>query len=520
MERIISVDALKKSVSNVRMGHTKEDIAVMANSIKHRGIINAPTVALNGDGKYEVIAGQLRVAGAIAAGLTEIRCEDVSDLEPAQRVELSLSENIDRAAMTAIEKFKAFHQLFKAGVSVDDIAEKFSTTTNRVQQLLAIGGLPKPILELAESGEINDTALEAMAVAPLAKVKEYMKLKPDERPKGWNIKQWLRGQHGWYNEDAAFFDLELYKGGKIIDMFNDDQVMLTDGEEFWRLQKEAIDAEITKLTELGWKVFEIDYWQPYGYDKASKKDGGEVYYTVHEQSGYVEFHKGYKRKGKAGKQAATKQDGAAEPKPEISKAFEILMEETRHAAVVRHMVDGPKAALAPTIMLLLTQADSVRFNTNGGGSYRIKAEGPAVEHCHSDNFLVVNDAFDTMCKELGVKRENLWQTNRAKLLKKLNECTPATLLRYLATTMAVFWNIDYDAKTTDIVGKGMGLKQVNIWEPGDAFWKGINNKQTLIEIIQSFGKKIPVDEKMTLKELRKVASEQRPDDWRPKWLKF
>ena len=60
MEKMISTELLKKSVSNVRAGHSKEDIAKMANSIKHRGIINPPQVALNGDGKYEIIAGQVR----------------------------------------------------------------------------------------------------------------------------------------------------------------------------------------------------------------------------------------------------------------------------------------------------------------------------------------------------------------------------------------------------------------------------------------------------------------------------
>ena len=92
----LSTDQLKKSTSNVRAGHSKEDIKSMANSIKHRGLIHPPQVAANGDGRYEIVAGQLRVAGAIAAGLEEIPCHDVSHLSDAERVELSLSENVDR----------------------------------------------------------------------------------------------------------------------------------------------------------------------------------------------------------------------------------------------------------------------------------------------------------------------------------------------------------------------------------------------------------------------------------------
>ena len=66
---LVKIDQLKVSPSNVRSKHTTEDIAVMAHSIKQRGIINPLTVVKNGDGRYEVIAGLLRYKGAIEAKL-------------------------------------------------------------------------------------------------------------------------------------------------------------------------------------------------------------------------------------------------------------------------------------------------------------------------------------------------------------------------------------------------------------------------------------------------------------------
>lgn len=115
-EITVKIDALKQSVSNVRSKHSKEDINMMTKSITHRGIIHPPAVAKNGDGSYEVVAGFLRVLGATKAGIKEIRCLDVTALTSSERVELSLSENVDRRNMTAMQFFAAFNKLFKAGI--------------------------------------------------------------------------------------------------------------------------------------------------------------------------------------------------------------------------------------------------------------------------------------------------------------------------------------------------------------------------------------------------------------------
>ena len=515
-EIMVSTDQLKRSVSNVRVGHTKEDIAVMANSIKHRGIINPPTVAKNGDGKYEIIAGNLRVAGAIAAGVDEVRCFDVSALTPAERVELSLSENVDRAAMTAIEKYKAFNQLFKAGVSVPAIAEKFSTTEVRVQQLLAIGSLPKKILDAAENDEIGDRTLQALAIAPGSAVARYAKLKPGDRPAEWNVEQWLSEEKGWYDSSVALFDLEDYKGAKGWDMFAEDEVtVLFDGDEFWRLQEEAIIAEIDRLQALGWTVNKVDHFNSWMYDKASKKDGGEVFYSVHPKTGEVHWHKGYKVRKRAGNAPLAKDNnGEKQEKPEISAAFAKYMDQFRLAAVQYNMANNAKQALIGSIVLLLKQADNVHF--------QYKSENMSDDYITSLNCNAhragVYDAFNGMLKSLNLKDGNLWGLNAEKLTKKLQGYTAAQLAKCIGTIMARNWSIT-DASTCDAIGRGLGLKHVDCWEPDDAFWNGIKNKQTLIAIAKEFGINVDFDS-ATAVALRKLCKEKAPAEWRPKWLQF
>jgi len=516
-EIMVSTDLLKKSVSNVRAQHTKEDIAQMANSIKHRGIINPPTVALNGDGKYEIIAGQLRVAGAISAGVDEVRCLDVSALTNSERVALSLSENYDRAPMGEIELFKAFAQLFKSGVSVDQIAEQFSLTPESVQRTLAIGTLPKKILDDAEKGDIGDRTLRALAVASGKNVARYNKLKKDDRPNDWQINDWLY-EKGKYPASAAIFDLEKYTGGKIRDLFaEDDEEYLTDGDQFWELQTEAINAEIAKLEELGWKVQQVDYFQQYAYDKVAKKDGGQVIYTVSERTGNVEFHKGYARKKSAGKAPEAtnpEEQGKKIEKPATSKAFDDFMAETRHAAVQQYMVMADATTgLTGTLMLLLKQADNIQFRP--GGKNLSDAYNDSLHS--SDAFINIHDRYTEMLECLGVKDGWTWDVKFPALAEKLDEYKPAQIRDWIILTVAYNWACE-NVENTDELGRALGLNEVSTWEADDAFWNGITNKKTLIAIAKETG--VSIDVNATAKVIRAILKEKVPSDWRPEWLIF
>lgn len=514
-EIMVSTDLLKKSVSNVRAGHTKEDIAQMANSIRHRGIINAPTVALNGDGKYEIIAGQLRVAGAIAAGVEEVRCLDVTALTDAERVALSLSENFDRAEMGALETYKAFAKLFKAGLSVDDIAEQFSTSPRSVQRMLAIGTLPKKILDAAEANEIGSQTLEALAIAAKADVVRYSKLKPKERPNDWQIKDWLYGEKGAYPASAAIFDLADYKGPKITDLFGEeDQIILTDGEEFWKLQNAEVEATLETLKKNDWKCTELDYFSAWEYEKVAKKDGGQVFYTIDARTGRVAFYKGYKKKGRTGAAPAAKGDTKPTEKPEIAKTFADFMAETRHAAVAHHLFyTDVTNALKGTLMLLLRQCDNISFRN--GGKPLSDAYSDSLHS--SDSFIQLHDSYTEMLTELNLRDGHLWDIDLEELGKRLDEYKPAQIRDWIILFIAYNWSCENPANG-DAIGKAIGLTQVNLWEADDAFWNGITNKKTLIAIAKETG--VPIDVNATAKVTREILKEKVPSDWRPKWLFF
>ena len=513
MEVRLKVEELKTSTSNVRSSHTKEDIEMMANSIKRRGIINPPTVAKNGDGRYEVIAGLLRYKGAVAAGLDEIPVVDITALTPMERVEISLAVNIDRRQMSAIEYHAAFNKLFKAGMTVPTIAARFDKDEREVQQLLAIGSLPKKILDAAEAGEIQDRTLRALAIANGQDVTRYAKLKKDERPRDYEIQEWLAGNDGMYREDVAIFDLDLYKGPKIVDLFGEqDETWLRDGGQFWELQNEAINAQLAAFIKSGWECEQVDNFQEWSYDKTKKADGGKILYTIRKKTGQVSFHKGYTHKKAAGKQQKAKA-GTDEPKPEVSKTFIRYTDELRNAAVKRYMLDDCKAGMVATLLLLLKQSDNIQFRVGSNG-----LSDELSDSLHSDsNLIVVCDDYLEMLTELNLQDGHLWQLDIETVGEQLINTKPATLRRWINTVVARNWDIN-EPTDSDAIGKAIGLSEVPIWEADDAFWNGIKNKQTLLKIADELD--ITASEKEPTKIIRKRLAEKRSDTWRPSWLKF
>jgi len=509
---VLKIDELKPSASNVRAKHTKEDIAMMAASIKHRGIINPPSVAVNGDGKYEIIAGRLRYEGAKAAGAVDLVCDDISHLSESERVEISLSENVDRRGMTAMQYYVAFNKLFKAGMAVEKIGERFNKTEREVQQLLAIGSLPKKIIDLAENEEIGDRTLQALAIAGGKEVVRYGKLTAKERPRDWEIQEWLAGDKGMFMEKHALFDPKQYIGTKITDLFaKEDEVWLTDGAQFVMLQNEAINAKIAEFIKNKWTVEKVDHWQSWAYDKTSKANGGKVFYCRNEKSQAVEFHVGYKRQATAGKAPKTK-DGKPAKKPDTSQAFDNFMAETRHAAVAFQMINDTRSGLVGTLILLLKQCDNVQFR-NGGK----KLSDAYSDSLHSgENFMILHDDYTAMLDELNLKDGHTWDISIEELGPKLLEYTPKTLTRWITLVVARNW--DCEGKSGDEIGKIIGLTEVNVWEADDAFWNGIKNKATLLKIAAECD--ITASEKEPAKILRKRLKDKVPATWRPSWLKF
>jgi len=305
-------------------------------------------------------------------------------------------------------------------------------------------------------------------------------------------------------EKHAIFDLEHYDGPKITDLFaKEDEVWLTDGQQFTDLQNNAIKDKIADYEKKGYKVTEVDHWQSWAYEKLAKKKGGQVFWALDKRSGRVEFHAGYKRLNASGKAPKAKGSaGKPEAQPEISQAFSAYIRQHRHNGVRGELLDDNKAALVVNICCMLSSHDSWRMDQINMGAVK----GPAYEEdiYGSLDYSAMEEAFNKISKD----------TN-PKLLYKMSE---KDLLSRLAIITAWRWQT-YNNEFSDSVAKAIGLKDVQNWQPTETFWKGIKNKTTLIAIAKEL--KLVHLKDATATAIRKLLiTKVKANGWRPKWLKF
>lgn len=108
----LPTDKVIPSVFQPRETFDKGELQELADSMKEHGLINPISVKENGDGTYQIIAGERRWRAAKFAKMDKIYAiiRDVTDSE--QRLE-SLIENIHRKDLNTIEKGRGLMEIFK-----------------------------------------------------------------------------------------------------------------------------------------------------------------------------------------------------------------------------------------------------------------------------------------------------------------------------------------------------------------------------------------------------------------------
>lgn len=117
------------------------DVSELAESIKSNGIMQNLTVIPDpdNDGKYMVLIGHRRLAAAKLAGLETVPCLFAANLTEQEQIAIMLTENIHRAALTAMEEAEGIQMMLDLGDTVSDISEKTGmseTTIRRRRSLL------------------------------------------------------------------------------------------------------------------------------------------------------------------------------------------------------------------------------------------------------------------------------------------------------------------------------------------------------------------------------------------------
>ncbi|HBC3544480.1 TPA: ParB N-terminal domain-containing protein [Vibrio parahaemolyticus] len=267
---MLSVSQLVVSDLNVRKSKaSKSDDESLQASILAHGIIQNLVALPCEDGVYPVVSGgrrltQLNVlveAGSIDSGYL-VPVKVLSETEAQfYATEISLTENVTRAAMHPVDEFAAFSKMIEDGATVEAVAQRFGKTQLYVHQRMKLAAVESVILDAYREGEVS---LERVMLFTIGSPERQLEVWEQVKGKSWHTDHQVRHMLKETALEASsglvkLVGQEAYEqaGGVVTTDLFSDKVYFEDRSLMESLATAKIQLEADKLTAQGWKWTEI-----------------------------------------------------------------------------------------------------------------------------------------------------------------------------------------------------------------------------------------------------------------------
>ena len=539
----IPIDEMKISPLNMRHGRKAPMIDDIYPSIKKRGVLETLLVRREGDG-WGVVAGRRRYF-ALRRKQKELGkkqkapCAIMKPGDDAAAVEASLIENI-ALPPDEFQQYNAFKRLADKGAAGAEIAETFGVTELKVKRILALAKLRKEIKSLYEAEAIDSRTLQALTLASNDQQKAWLDLYHDEdeyEPRGDRLKAWLAGGER-ITTDKALFDLKIYDGAIIADLFGDNAIF-GDAGDFWKAQNAAISARVDDYKAKGWNDVVIlergKHFCSWDHVKRGKTHGGKVFVEIR-HDGAVEFHEGYLSKQDAKKIDAILNGGAADDckqtapaKPEMSAPLADYIGLHRHAAARAELTRHPGVALRFAVAHLIVGSSLWRVDVE---QQRTRKEATAASVATSEGESLFAEARAEACAALGFEdddgglvRGNGDEWLLATVLRRLLALDDEKVLFILAVAMGE--TLKAGSSLVEALTFAIPVDMAALWKPDGAFFELLRDKRVVNAMVAEIAspavaKSVLTDTGKKQKEIirNRIAGrgcEPNPH-WRPRWM--
>ena len=163
----IGVDTVVPNPYQPRRTFTDENLAELAESIRHHGVIQPVLVRKRGE-RFELVVGERRLRAAKVAGLKEIPAF-VRDMSDVEIMEVAIIENLQREDLNAIEEAMAIKQLQESlGYTQERLAQRLGKSRPYVANSVRLLSLPKVVIEHVSRGTITAGHGRAILAVPEA----------------------------------------------------------------------------------------------------------------------------------------------------------------------------------------------------------------------------------------------------------------------------------------------------------------------------------------------------------------
>lgn len=132
-----------------------ESLASLADSIAENGVLQPLLVRAEGDGFYQIIAGERRWRASKMAGLTEVPAI-ITDADDKKAFELAIIENIQRENLNAIEEAAAIRDLMtEYGLTQEEVSTRISRSRSAVSNAIRLLDLPDSVMKAVSDGKLS-----------------------------------------------------------------------------------------------------------------------------------------------------------------------------------------------------------------------------------------------------------------------------------------------------------------------------------------------------------------------------
>jgi ParB family chromosome partitioning protein len=150
----LPVAAIRPNPDQPRRRFDPAELEQLALSIRTHGILQPVVVRRADAGGYELVVGERRWRAAQQAGLASIPAV-VADVEPRERLELALVENVQRHDLNPIELALAFRALAERGATQDEIGTRVGLDRTTVANHVRLLELSRELQADVENGSLS-----------------------------------------------------------------------------------------------------------------------------------------------------------------------------------------------------------------------------------------------------------------------------------------------------------------------------------------------------------------------------
>jgi len=156
--KMLSIEALEVNPHQPRKN--LGDLDGLISSIRSHGILEPLLVSQGDGGKHTILAGERRYHAALACGLTELPCIEISSNSDVQNLEIALIENLQRKDLAAFEEAAANRVLQDSfSYTQEMISEIIGKKRSTVAEIIAISIIPDEIKDLCRHADISAKSL-------------------------------------------------------------------------------------------------------------------------------------------------------------------------------------------------------------------------------------------------------------------------------------------------------------------------------------------------------------------------